>query len=274
MKAFLGVVLTLFVVLAVLASRFPYFELDVRLARVIQSITLPGFKTLMIGISWAGSGWVPWVLTCATGSVLMLFRLRLEAVLCVAGVGTGAAVNELLKVLIARPRPTEGVVEVLIKYRGQSFPSGHVVFFVVYCGFLVFLAFALLKPGAVRKVFLAVLSLPILLGGISRVYLGAHWPSDVTGGYLAGGILLALMIAVYCRRRGGPPWPPNLREPQEFDEVRQVREDISKSFYFKVTNLRSQIISNNFKFEIWRPGCVGRHDVSRAVRRVLVDFSP
>src|SRR2546427_5854570 len=77
MKAFLGFVLTLFVVLAVLASRFPYFELDVRLAREIQSITLPGFKTLMIGISWAGSDWVPWVLTCATGSVLLLFRLRL-----------------------------------------------------------------------------------------------------------------------------------------------------------------------------------------------------
>jgi membrane-associated phospholipid phosphatase len=202
MKAFLGVVLVLFVVLAVLASRFPYFELDVRLARGIQSIALPGFKTLMVGISWAGSGWVPWVLTCATGSVLVLFRLRLEGVLCMAGVGTGAAINELLKVLIARPRPAEGAIEVSIKYPGQSFPSGHVVFFVVYCGFLVFLAFALLKPGPVRKVSLAFLSLPILLGGISRVYLGAHWPSDVTGGYLAGGILLALVITVYCRRRG------------------------------------------------------------------------
>jgi len=66
-------------------------------------------------------------------------------------------------------------------------------------GFLFFLTFVLLKPGLLRRALQSVVLLLIALVGVSRVYLGAHWPSDVLGAYLAGGIWLMFMITVYQR---------------------------------------------------------------------------
>jgi undecaprenyl-diphosphatase len=113
----------------------------------------------------------------------------------------GAAVNRLLKALVARPRPDKDLVDILVPYPHESFPSGHLVFFVQYFGFLMFLVFSFRKAGHLRTAAAAGLALPIALVGISRVYEGAHWPSDAWGGYLAGGLWLAFMIHDYLRRR-------------------------------------------------------------------------
>jgi undecaprenyl-diphosphatase len=68
---------------------------------------------------------------------------------------------------------------------------------------LFFLSYVLLKPGLLRRGSLIVLALLIALVGISRVYLGAHWPSDVLGAYLAGGVWLMVMIEIYRRVKAG-----------------------------------------------------------------------
>src|SRR5262249_31321362 len=127
--------------------------------------------------------------------------LRPEGVICMAGPATGSLVNMLLKLAIGRPRPTEDLVNVAGLYRHESFPSGHVVFFVEFFGFLFFLSCVLLMPGSLRRASLIVLGLLIALVGVSRVYLGAHWPSDVVGACLAGGVWLMLMIEIYRRVR-------------------------------------------------------------------------
>ena len=66
-------------------------------------------------------------------------------------------------------------------------------------GFLFFLSYVLLKRSRLRVAALVVFGWLIALIGVSRVYLGAHWPSDTLGAYLAGGIWLVLMITVYRR---------------------------------------------------------------------------
>ena len=116
-----------------------------------------------------------------------------------AGTASGWTVNQLWKLFIARPRPSDELVQVLRVHHTQSFPSGHVVFFVEFFGFLFFLAYVLLERGALRRVSLTIFGLLIMLVGVSRVCLGAHWPSDVIGAYLAGGIWLTVMIEVYRR---------------------------------------------------------------------------
>ena len=185
--------------LAVLAHRYAYFEWDLAFAERIQSVTLPGFDALMTAVSLLGSGWLPWVLVVTAGLLLIKAGLRIEGIITLAGTGLGWPVNMLLKLLIGRPRPSDALVHVSGKFYYESFPSGHVVFFVEFFGFLVFLAYVLLKRGRLRYASLIVLGLLIILVGVSRVYLGAHWPSDVAGAYLAGSIWLMLMIEVYRR---------------------------------------------------------------------------
>ena len=163
----------------------------------IRSITLPGFNSLMLGLSWLGSDLAPVVLVVGTGVALMAAGFRLEGLICMIGVSLGSAMNSLLKILIARPRPDPSLVEVIKHYNENSFPSGHVTFFIEYFGFLFFLSYVLLKRGALRNASFVVLGLPILLISVSRVYMGAHWPSDTLGAYLAGGLWLMLMIEVY-----------------------------------------------------------------------------
>jgi undecaprenyl-diphosphatase len=193
-----AVTLSVYAVLGILAHHYAYFDWDLSLARSIQSISVPGFGMLLVAVSFLG-GWIAWPLVVAIGLALIKKGLRTEGVVCIAGTALGAAINLLFKLLVGRPRPTDLLVNVTRVYHHESFPSGHVIFFVEFFGFLFFLAYVLLKRGPLRVVLLIVLALLIALVGLSRVYLGAHWPSDVLGAYLAGGIWLMLEIEVYRR---------------------------------------------------------------------------
>lgn len=191
--------LSIYAVLAVLANSYAYFGWDLNLALSIQSITMPGFKTLMIWVSALGSGWLSVSIVIIAGFALIAARFQIEGVICLFGVGIGGAINRLLKDLVGRPRPSDTLVQVIRDYQHESFPSGHVVFFIEFFGFLLFLSYVLLRRGKLRRASITFFSVLILLVGLSRVYMGAHWPSDVVGAYLAGGIWLMVMIEVYRR---------------------------------------------------------------------------
>jgi membrane-associated phospholipid phosphatase len=192
-----GSALLVYTVLAVLAHRYAYFDWDVRLARAIQSISIPGFASFMYVLSELGSGWIPVILVGSIGAALLIKGLKLEAAIVVIGASLGAAMNSLLKVIIGRPRPPDTLVTVVRHYAHDSFPSGHVTFFVEFFGFLLFLTFVLLKKPFPRRTLIFALTVFISLIGVSRVFMGAHWPSDVAGAYLAGGAWLMLMIEIY-----------------------------------------------------------------------------
>jgi membrane-associated phospholipid phosphatase len=193
-----AVMLMGFAVLAVFAYFNAYFGWDLRIAHTLQNLSIPGLLDVMRFVSVFGNKWKPYAITAATFIVFWILGRRTEAAGLLLSAGGSAVLNGLIKVLIARPRPTMELVRVEVDLQTRSFPSGHVTFYVCYFGFLFFTAYALLPLRSLaRRTALTLSALPIALVGFSRVYLGAHWPSDTLGAYLMGGVWLAFSLHMY-----------------------------------------------------------------------------
>ena len=151
-------------------------------------------------ISIPGDGLIPHTIAVITAVIFLLMRLRTEAAGILLSTTGSGIINMVIKILIGRPRPDLQPGDLLIQYPGNSFPSGHVTFYVCYFGFLFFLGYALLpRHTLLRRLALLFAVLPVVLIGSSRVHLLAHWPSDTLGAYLLGGLWLAFSLDIYRR---------------------------------------------------------------------------
>lgn len=128
--------------------------------------------------------------------ILWLMRLRLESIFLALSL-LADLLGGILKIVVGRHRPTPDLVHVVQTIQQPSFPSGHTLHYTVFYGFLIFVVATNFKPSWPRTVAIVVFALLILLVGPSRVYLGEHWPTDVLGGYLVGGLCLGPLIAGY-----------------------------------------------------------------------------
>jgi len=172
---------------------------DLSFTHKIQRIHNPLFLDLMDFVSLVGSGF--FVLIPFSLLIFWLYRRgsKHEA-LMLPIVFVAPAVSELAKIAFSRPRPIEGQVLVYGQFPGFSFPSSHVLFYTLFFGFIAFLALSLpeVKP-IVRTLLFSVSILLVILIGISRIYLGAHWPTDVIAGYLVGLALLEILVVGYLK---------------------------------------------------------------------------
>jgi membrane-associated phospholipid phosphatase len=194
---YLVVAVVAFIILAVLAKTSAYFTFDVTITRAIQSFNPVWFDSLMRALTWIGFSPQAWVITLILLLFLLVSGLKWETMVAFVSVLGSSALGLGIKVLIARPRPSADLVTVLSQLGDFSFPSGHVLFFVTFFGFLLFLAYTLLKPTRWRTVLLVILVGMIVLIGPSRIYVGQHWASDVVASYLIGSVWLALSILIY-----------------------------------------------------------------------------
>ena len=100
--------------------------------------------------------------------------------------------NQLLKRILQRPRPTEFRI---IEETGYSFPSGHSMVSMAFYGYLIYLIYRYVKNKYVKWIAIAFLSVLICSIGVSRIYLGVHYTSDVLGGFLVSISYLILFIS-------------------------------------------------------------------------------
>ena len=99
--------------------------------------------------------------------------------------------NQLLKFVLQRPRPTEFKI---INETGYSFPSGHSMISMAFYGFLIYLIYKNVKNKYLKTFLISFLSILIIMIGISRIYLGVHYTSDVCAGFLVSISYLVLYI--------------------------------------------------------------------------------
>lgn len=193
----LALVAVAFGILTFLVKTMPFFAFDLQVTKRLQMIKVPAFSLLMSLISWPG--FTPQSMIIAALIILLIyaFGLHWESVSALIGVVISTAINVLVKDLVQRPRPLPDMVSVFAKLTNYSFPSGHVMYYLSLFGFTWFLAFSLLKPSLKRTFLLVIFGVPVALVGVSRVYLGEHWASDVIGSYLLGTLLLVATIQIY-----------------------------------------------------------------------------
>lgn len=102
--------------------------------------------------------------------------------------------NIALKQVINRARPT---IEHMVVVKTLSYPSGHAMSAMAFYGFLIYLAFKIKMSRLLRLFLVLLFSFMILSIGLSRIYLGVHFPSDVAGGFIAGLIWVAFCIVLF-----------------------------------------------------------------------------
>lgn len=175
----------------------------------IQNMRAPWLTDVMLAITWVGDRNAYIIFGVAVFIFFylryrsLIFPIQTSLVLLVSG-----GLNRWLKDLIDRPRPE---AEHLVEATTMSFPSGHAMSSIAFFGFLIYLVWRLVSTGWVRWLLSVLLALLILLIGISRVYLGVHYPSDILAGYAAGGACLAIFISIFTyvryhyARRGKEP---------------------------------------------------------------------
>ena len=134
----------------------------------------------------------------AIGSTVILFYLfykrhRKEGILFCIIVLMGYVINVLLKLFVQRNRPTVSPLQTLTDY---SFPSSHSMASFIFFATIAYFAYHFTKDKKLSIIITIICFLLIFLIGISRIYLGVHYPSDVLGGYLAGILWYAIIIVL------------------------------------------------------------------------------
>jgi membrane-associated phospholipid phosphatase len=148
------------------------------------------------------------VLAGAEGVWLWCARRRADAALAVGTMASASVVFNGLKDLLDRPRPPHQ--SRLVDVANESLPSGHATMSIVVIGALVVLAWPGRSPTG-RAVLVGAGALCVGAIGLTRIYLGVHWFSDVLAGWLVGGAWLALCVVVWSwwrtRRASKSPGP-------------------------------------------------------------------
>ena len=192
------------VTFAYFASTVAHFPGEVQVSTWVQSWRSSWMDTLMIAFTALGDLAVAGPLVLLTSIVMYRRGWRSEGILIFAAAVAGRFVNLGLKELVARPRPSDDFVQVLQDIDTYTFPSGHVMHYMVFFGTLVFVLTMTMRPGVTVRLIQGALLLCLIGVGISRIYMGAHWLGDVVAGYSFGAAVVAGAAMLWWRWSANP----------------------------------------------------------------------
>ena len=184
-----------FSTMALLVNGDRITEFDKTIISFVQGLENPLLTTTMKFFTFVGAGNTIKVLAFITVIFLFFFLKQRSKILLFIVVLIGSHyVFRVLKALFHRARPD---LNRLIEIGGYSFPSGHATNAMTFYGSLAFLLWNHIPTRQGRTILIVFSASMIFLIGLSRIYLGVHYPSDVIAGYFAGGFWLVLAIGIY-----------------------------------------------------------------------------
>jgi undecaprenyl-diphosphatase len=198
-QALVGLGVVLLIIFAALTALVLFVDptwLDLPVTHEVQELNFGPTNFLWYAVSAPGYMPYNYIVPAVIIVIVALFRKYAAAAFLLAA-SLAVGVSEIMKLLVHRVRPGGPLVIVVGTPTGYSFPSGHVTEYTLFFGACFYIAFTLLKPSLIRTVLLTICALMIVLVGPSRIWLGAHWASDVLGGYTLGFGLLLLVIWGY-----------------------------------------------------------------------------
>lgn len=160
--------------------------------RNVSSVKTAFYK----GVTFCASGYC---LVIVALLLLILFKDKLKASLVMIDLCVSAIVsNFILKPIFHRDRPSY----MMISESGYSFPSSHSFIALAFYGLLIYFIYESGFSKNIKIISISFLSLLIVMIGISRIYLGVHYPSDVLAGFIGGAIYLMLFIEIFNVLKG------------------------------------------------------------------------
>ena len=210
-----------FGLLAYLVHGHRHNPIDLRITQAVraQQRTRPWLASYLRLVSLPGFAPWSWLGPVVAAGLLRWSGYRLESGF-VLGTGVANAIVSVIKIIVARPRPSDPTIDVHAALEDYSFPSGHTIQYAAQYGFGAYLAYSLLRQGPLRNGLLALLSGLIALVGPSRIAMGQHWASDVLASYCLGTAYLLGHIGLYRRFKGRQvPVAPNTSRTIPLDEA-------------------------------------------------------
>ena len=185
---FISLVLFLFIAEDVFTKEI--MDMDALGYGFISSFISDGATSVMKFITYFGSAYVFIPLTVL---VFIITKNKKLNILIGSNLLLITFLNQFLKIVFQRPRPEEYR---LISESGYSFPSGHSMVSMAFYGLLIYIVYRYVKNVYVKYGLMVILFMLILFIGISRIYLGVHYTSDVMGGFLLSISYLIVFIRV------------------------------------------------------------------------------
>ncbi|WP_186461850.1 phosphatase PAP2 family protein [Mucilaginibacter pallidiroseus] len=190
-----------FIALTALVALLPTSGLDIEFSHYIQSRQNPVLDKIMYLISTPGYTPEAPIMIVATSLLFLLFKYKKAAGYTLLTALSGL-LSTIVKALVNRPRPSKDIVRIVFETSQKSFPSGHMMFYVIFFGFMIVLMFQLEGVAKwVRTVVIVISLFFIFTIPVSRIYLGAHWFTDVLGGFLLGLPSLYVLAWLYLRKK-------------------------------------------------------------------------
>lgn len=193
---FIVLVSIILFILAVVVHSTGTIPIDVQASIAIQKLRTPFLDVLMQFVTNLGNFGVQITVAALCGIYLLVIG-KARSALVVALSLLSYPLNVFMKNSVDRLRPHSALIQIISPSGGFSFPSGHAMISMAVYGTVAYLLWVYLRSSRAFIVLFA--ALVIFLIGVSRIYLGVHWMTDVIGGWLGG--LLILLILVQLHRK-------------------------------------------------------------------------